>query len=318
MSNRSAYLVDPALREPLAQVPSFQLSDAILSDVRAMLDERFSTTLPDDDDVKLVTLHIPRQDGSLIRVLAYHPQKASGPLPAIFYMHGGGFVLLSPEVGDIENRALCAELGCVIYGIDYRLSPEARYPDALEDGYTVMQWAYRNAADQGLDPARFVVKGESAGGALAAGLALMARDRGEIKLKAMILTFPALDDRTGTSTDPHPFCGEYVWNAEGNAYAWASYLGKAPGGADTPGYAAPGRATDLSGLPAAFIAVGALDLYLEEDLDFTARLARAGVPVELHVYPGAVHGFTIAPGSYIDRASSRDLRDALSRALRPE
>ena len=218
-----------------------------------------------------------------------------------------------PELGDVEHRRLAREVGVAIYSVDYRLAPETVHPGQLDDGYAVLGWLHENAADLGLDPTRIGLKGESAGGCLAAALALAARDRAGPPVAFQILTFPALDDRTGSKTETHPYCGEFVWTGAFNRFGWKSLLGYEPGCERTPASAAPARAESLERLPAAFIAVGALDLYLDEDLEYARRLARAGVPVELHVYPGAIHGFSHAPGSWIERHSERDLADAVGR-----
>jgi triacylglycerol lipase len=159
--------------------------------------------------------------------------------------------------------------------------------------------------------------GESAGGGLAAALALLARDRGEYRLAFQHLIYPMIDDRTVVASDPHPYTGEYVWTAESNAFGWASLLGVPPGSDGVSPYAAAARAETLKGLPPTFISTGALDLFLEEDLEYARRLTREGVPVELHVYPGAYHAFNIAAGAGVAQAAQRDSLAALRRALNP-
>jgi acetyl esterase/lipase len=159
------------------------------------------------------------------------------------------------------------------------------------------------------------VKGESAGGGLAAALALLVRDRGELSLAFQHLLYPMLDDRTCVTADPHPFTGEFVWTPDQNRFAWAAFLGTAPGSANISPYAAAARAENLAGLPPAFLSVGALDIFLEENLDYARRLTRAGVPVELHLYPGAYHGFGIAAAARVATAAERDSKAFLRRAL---
>ena len=150
---------------------------------------------------------------------------------------------------------------------------------------------------------------------MAAGLALLTRDRGQIPLAFQLLIYPMLDDRTVTVAEPHPYTGEFIWTAEANRFGWASLLGQEPGGPDVSPYAAAARAESLAGLSPTFIGVGALDLFLEEDLEYARRLMRAGVPTELHVYPGAFHGFDMAAGASVSQTAQRDRFDALRRAF---
>jgi len=188
----------------------------------------------------------------------------------------------------------------------------------LSNCYAGLKWLYGNASSLQVDRTRIAVKGERAGGGLAAALALLARDRGEVRLAHQHLIYPMIDDRTGAdgSADANRFVGEYVWTPAHNQFGWASLLGTAPGGGGVSPYAAAARTDDLAGLPPSFISVGALDLFLEEDMDYARRLSRAGVPVELHVYPGAFHGFDIAPQTArVAIGAARDSRDALRRAL---
>jgi triacylglycerol lipase len=185
----------------------------------------------------------------------------------------------------------------------------------VEDCYAVLAWINQQADALGVDLKRVGVMGESAGGGLAAGLALMARDRGEYSLAFQHLIYPMIDDRTCITADPHPFAGEYVWTAKSNHFGWSCLLGQEPGGEGVSPYAAAARATDLSGLPPTFIASGALDLFLEEDLDYARRLVRSGVPVELHVYPGAFHAFQWMREAYVSLQAGRDSQNALARAM---
>jgi len=174
---------------------------------------------------------------------------------------------------------------------------------------------FSHAGDLQVDADRIGVMGESAGGGLAAALALMARDKCEFKLAFQHLIYPMLDDRTCVSSDPHPFVGQYVWNTLSNRFGWRSLLGQEPGGDDVSPYAAPARASDLSGLPPTFVGTAALDLFLEENLEWVRRLSRAGVPVELHVYPAAFHAFDVAPDAEVAVRARRESVDALRRAL---
>ena len=212
------------------------------------------------------------------------------------------------------HRPLAEELGCVIVSVDYRLAPETPHPGPVEDCYAGLAWTFAHAGELGIDPARVGVAGESAGGGLAASLALLARDRGEHRLAFQHLTYPMLDDRT-CITDVHPHTGAFIWTPHNNRFGWSALLGHDPGGQAVSPYAAAARAEDLSGLPPTFIATGALDLFLDEDIDYARRLIRAGVPTELHVYPGAFHGFDIHPTAAVAVAARADRVAALRRVL---
>ena len=221
----------------------------------------------------------------------------------------------APEMKDVENRLFASELKCAIYSVDYRLAPESPHPAPLEDIYSVFVWLHANADQLGLDSTRIGIKGESGGGGFAAGAALYARDREGPKFAFQQLIYPMIDDRSAVRTDLHPCVGEFVWTQENNYFGWHSLLGKEPGSADVSPYAAAARAPDVSGLPPTYISVGGLDLFLEENLTYAGRLSRAGVPVELHMYPGAYHGFYRATNARVTRQAEHDTREALRRLL---
>lgn len=256
-----------------------------------------------------------------VRILLYTPPGAAvGLRPAILDIHGGGFVIGDADMGDASNRALVMALDCVIVSVDYRLAPETAWPGALHDCYAALTWLHANAGALGVDPARIAIAGGSAGGGHAAALAIHARDEA-IKSGAgpaicfQLLDFPMLDDRTCSAADPHPYCGDFGWTAEMNHFGWRSLLGTEPGGPDVPEAAVPARTRDLTNLPPAYMMVGALDLFLEEDLEYARRLTRAGVPVELHVVPGAYHGFGLATDAPQTKQAQQWRLDALARAL---
>lgn len=312
----SAHLVDPELRGALSQLPNLDFGVVSVADIRAGLAEmRAAMPVVDMPEVASEILRVPGPQGGEVRVMAHRPKGAAGPLPAILHMHGGGFIIGEPVIDDLANRFAVQALGCAVFSVDYRLAPEVPHPGPVEDCFAALRHIAENAAALGVEAARIGVMGESAGGGLAAGLALLARDRGGPAIAFQHLIYPMLDDRTCITADPHPLTGEFVWSRASNHFGWSAYLGRAPGGPDVSPYAAPARAEDLSGLPPAFISVGALDLFLEEDLDYARRLTRAGVPVELHLYPGAFHGFQLAPEARITQLANRDSFAALQRAL---
>ena len=316
----SEHLVDPELKAVLDFFPPLELFRETLPELRGMLNQmRAAAAVGTHFPVSVDHITIPGPDHAPpLRVLSYRPAKAKGPLPAVLHIHGGGYVIGSADMMDAANRELAAELDCAVVSVDYRLAPETPHPGPVEDCYAALKWLQGNAAELQVDAARIGVKGESAGGGLAASLALLARDRDEVSLAFQHLIYPMIDDRTGTgaSADQHRYVGEYVWTPAHNRFGWSCLLGTAPGGAGVSPYAAAARAVNLKRLPPTFISVGALDLFLEEDLDYARRLARVGIPVELHVYPGAFHGFDMAPQTArVAKAAARDSYDALRRAL---
>jgi acetyl esterase/lipase len=236
----------------------------------------------------------------------------------ILYLHGGGYVMGSFEMDDAKFDRYCQDFGCVGVSVEYRLAPEHPFPAPVEDCYAALEWTHAQAAELGIDPTRIAVGGASAGGGLAAGLVLLARDRGDVPVAFQWLIYPMLDDRNRTPSS-HAITDRRVWNREANLFGWRAYLGREPGSERVSPYAAPARATELSNLPPAYIPVGSQDLFLDEAADYALRLARAGVPVELHVYPGAFHGSELfAPAAALSRRMVADRVAALKRALHPE
>jgi acetyl esterase/lipase len=256
----------PARRE-VALIPPMELSDRV---------ERKDYVVPGDPDV-------------VIRV--HRPVGIEGPLPCFYAIHGGGYVLGSYVSDDARFDAWCPEFRCVGVSVDYRLSPETPYPGPLEDCYLGLKWVYDHHDEIGVDPGHIGIGGVSAGGGLAAGLALLARDRGEVPLRFQYLDCPMLDDRQTTPSSQVD--GLYVWSRESNAFGWRSYLGDLYGSPDVPAYAAAARATDLTGLPPAYVGVGGVDGFRDENIEYALRLNQAGVPADLHVFSGAPHGIHI-------------------------
>jgi acetyl esterase/lipase len=310
-------LVDPELRDALALWPQLPLTAESLTERRASALELLAAVpKPDLADIVTDEIYVESAFGAKpIRVLTYRPVKSDTPLPVILHIHGGGFVMGTPEMKDVENSVFASELRCAIYSVDYRLAPEAPHPAPLEDIYSVFAWLHANASRLGLDPARIGIKGESGGGGFAAAAALYARDQQGPKFAFQHLVYPMIDDRTAVRKDLHPYVGEFVWTQANNHFGWRSLLGREPGSADVSPYAAAARATDVSRLPPTYISVGGLDLFLEENLIYADRLSRAGVPVEFHMYPGAYHGFYRATNCRVTNQAEHDTREALRRFL---
>jgi acetyl esterase/lipase len=273
--------------------------------------------LPEFPDVSVSERRVPGPEGAPdVRVLVYLPRNVAAPLSALLWIHGGGYVLGKAEQADLQAKSIASEIGCAVVSVDYRLAPEVPHPGPVEDCYAALKWLHASAGELGVDTTRLAIGGDSAGGGLTAALALLTRDRGEVPLVFQLLIYPMLDDRSVTTTDPHPYTGEYIWTAESNRFGWTALLGQEPGGPDVSPYAAAARAEKLEGLPATFIGVGTLDLFLEEDLEYARRLIRAGVPTELHVYPGAFHGFPMAAHAQVAQMFEQDQLNALKRALK--
>ncbi|UGS37779.1 alpha/beta hydrolase [Capillimicrobium parvum] len=250
-----------------------------------------------------------------VPVRIYRPSEGDGARPGLLFIHGGGMVVGNLETEDLVARILTKDLGCVTVSVDYRLAPEHPDPAPVEDCYAALAWMAGAAGELGIDPERLAVYGGSAGGGLAAGTALMARDRGGPALAFQMLIYPMIDDRDRTPS-VHEFTDIGIWDRDANLEGWRCLLGDRVGGDDVSIYAAPARATDLAGLPPAYIDVGELDLFRDEDIDYAARLLRAGVPTELHVFPGAYHAAELqAVGSALANRVLGWRLDALRRAL---
>jgi acetyl esterase/lipase len=310
--------VDSQLVPPSGQIPSPNFQTATLSEVRESMLAKAVASLPSDNpSVSVKTVRVPGLNSAPdVRVLAYRPTAAEGLLPALVHLHGGGYVVGSPERKGAEHRKLAIDLGCAIYSVDYRLAPEIPFPGGIEDCYAVVKWLHSNASQLEIDATRIGVMGESAGGGLAASLALMVRDRGEFSLAFQQLISPMLDDRTAFNADLNPLAGEFAWTRQDNAFGWASLLGSSVGEPDVSPYAAAARADNLKGLPPTFISIAVLDLLMEEELEYARRLVRAGVPLELHVYPGTYHGFVPSfPETAVSIVAERDSREALRRTF---
>ncbi|GAP83344.1 putative arylesterase monooxygenase protein [Rosellinia necatrix] len=257
-----------------------------------------SASLPERPEIKETKHSVTSLDGTDIDVHQFvPPAAASDPSPqrAILFAFGGGMIagnidIWRTSIGDLAHRA-----GSQVFAVNYRLAPEHPAPAAVEDFYAAARWLQARAADFGVDPARVVLHGKSAGGGIAAGAALLARDRGELPhpLAAMSLVYPMLDDRSALP-EGHPMEEYLVWTSRGSDLAWTALLGRGKDDRTDENvsiYAVPARAKDLSGLPDTYIDVGALDLFRDEDIEFARRLAAEGVYVEFHLYPGVAHGF---------------------------
>ena len=297
-------VLDPEVASAAALVPFDALNTEILATLRAAL----AVDLPPSETVDRIDHRVPGDPAVPLRV--HRTKGASDVLPCAYSMHGGGYVLGSNSFDDPQFEEWCPELGIVGVSVDYRLAPETPYPGPLEDCYRGLVWTYEHADELGIDPDCIGITGVSAGGGLAAALALLARDRGEVPIAFQLLDSPMLDDRQVTPSSRKDDLA--VWSRSSNTFGWQAYLGDLYGRDDVPVTAAPARATDLSRLPPALVSVGAVDGFRDEDIDYAQRLNQAGVPAELHVYPGACHGFNvIAPDAAVTKQCKRNIQDWL-------
>jgi len=314
------HLIDPALLPGLEFFPELNLSAESLPPARAQIDG-FMTAMRamEHPGVRVEEHRVPHAGQPDVRVVAYTKTDGAARKPAYLYIHGGGYVFGAADMGAIQNAAYASDFDCVVVAVDYRLAPETPHPGPVEDCYAALQWLHDSADKLGVDPQRIVVGGDSAGGGLAAALCLMARDRGKLWIAFQLLNYPMLDDRSAVHADPHPYTGHYAWKRSDNHFGWSALLGQEPGSAGISPYAAAARAENLAGLPPTLITVGALDLFLEEDLEYARRLTRAGVPTELHVVPGAFHGFdSVNPAAPVVLRYREYIRGGLQRALAAE
>jgi acetyl esterase/lipase len=281
--------IDPEVAAVLPGLPVLDLTD-IPAARQALLDRRAvaSAGLEPSPTVVRQDHYAPGLDGAPeVRVRHYRPAGAQDVLPCLYWIHGGGHVLGQIEQDDLAMDHIVDAVGCAVVSVEWRRPPEDPFPAPMDDCYAGLAWTHRHAAELGVDPARIAVGGASSGDGSAAGLALLARDRGELPVGFQLLIYPMLDDRNVTPasralTDPR------VWN----------------------------RASNLAGLPPAYLAVGDLDLFIDEDIEYAQRLQQADVPTELHVYPGGTHAFdSYAPASALARRFAADRDEALRRAF---
>jgi len=258
------------------------------------------------------TEHVVSDDPHVV-VRVHRPKGIDGPLPCVYSIHGGGYIVGSYDMDDAKFDRQCVHFPCVGVSVEYRLAPEAPYPGPLDDCYAGLRWTYEHAAELGIAPDRIGISGVSAGGGLAAALALLARHRNEVPVAFQLLECPMIDDRQSTSSSR--LDGLPIWSRESNEFGWRSYLGELYGG-DVPPYADAARATDLSGLPPTLVIVGGADGFRDEDIEYALRLNQAGVPTELHVLPGAPHGVQYFADSVVARRWGQMVTQWLEQQLR--
>ncbi len=312
---------DPELIEPLKSLQDvfdgpIDLSD--LAAVRGVFDQVAEAKVSEAAAIDGVTCSessLQGRNGNLIALRIYCPEDAAALGPAMLWAHGGGMVLCNYRQDEPFLRKLCRASGVVIVSVNYRLAPEHPFPAAVNDCYDALRHLHENAESLGIDRTRIGVGGVSAGGGIAAGLALMVRDRGDFALSSQLLLFPMLDDRNVGKPDQEPD-NTPVWTLDNNRFGWSAYLGKAAG-ESVSAYAAPLRATRLSDLPPCYLLAAEFDLFVAENTAYAAAMTEAGVDVKLDDFPNAYHAFhSLAPEAGISKTvmerCAGHLRDTLN------
>ena len=255
---------------------------------------------------------VPGFKGPDVKCLLYRPNQKASTYPAYLHIHGGGYISGSAEASDVRNIEIARKLGAIVLSVDYRLSPECTIPGPLYDCYAGLAWLTKNSDDLKVDKQRIAIGGESAGGGLAAGLAILARDLDEYQICHQHLTYPMLDNFTGSpGHEGDPLVGEFVWTREHNQFGWNCYLG----GAEPAAPQVPARLTDFGGLPSTWMFTAALDLFRDENIRYAEKLLASGVPTDLILYPGACHGFQFVPGTKLNKRFNRDHLEGLARGI---
>lgn len=309
------YRIDPELAEFVEMLPLGDWTDPV--GARAAMDDLIATlnATVDATGVVVEDRTVPGPPGAPdVRVRVYAPATRTVAVPGLLDIHGGGFVVGTIEMEHAVAARLVRSLGIVVVVVDYRLAPEDPFPAGLEDCYATLQWMVAHAPSLGIDPTRVGVFGQSAGGGLAAALALLARDRRGPALCFQFLGIPELDDRLETPSMVQ-FVDTPVWHRANATLSWRYYLGEGTGGDISP-YAAPARATDLRGLPPAYVSTMEFDPLRDEGILYALRLLQAGVPVELHQFPGTFHGSAAIPTAAVSKRGAAEMLDVLQRGLR--
>lgn len=257
---------------------------SVVEPLHAMID----TTQPIPDDVAIKDFRVMANDGAEL-LLRWYTKKGSEPGAAVLFLHGSGMILSSVSLYDGTVSRYVSSSGVSFLSVEYRLAPEYPHPTPVEDAYAGLTWLAEHAEKLGVDSSRIAIMGDSGGGGVAAGLALLARDRRGPAIAKQILLYPMLDDRT-TTPDP-ALAGLTTWGYEDNATGWQALLGSACGGPDVSPYAAPARMKDAAGMPPLYMEALELDIFRDEDIAYARRTAAAGVSTELHVHPSVPHAF---------------------------
>jgi acetyl esterase/lipase len=306
--------VDPALWPLVENFPPIDLSAATLTGFRtAIVQLSVMPEASSHPDVRIEEVNVPGGGAAApsVRCFLFTPTQGASA-SALLHVHGGGFVMGNPEMDAARNIELARATGCTILSVDYRLAPEHPHPAGLEDCHAALVWLASKAKSLGLSQDRIGVIGESAGGGLAASLALVARDRKSVPLSCQVLIYPMLVPHEKATDDSRT--GHFIWSRASNSYAWSAYLG----GNAAPDGTVAGLATNVGGLPPTFLVVGELDLFVHDNLGYASRLVASGGSVEAHLYPRAIHGFDRMMEADVSRQYMRDLVAFIRRTGSPQ
>ena len=296
----------PPPQPPVGDVPTRRAT------LNAMLEYFNNQAQPVADDVEITDYEVTAADGAAL-LARWYRRRAGGTGAGALYLHGGGMIVGSVPIFDGPVSRYVSRTGVSMLSVQYRLAPEHPHPVPVEDSYAGLAWLAAHAGELGVDADRIAVMGDSAGGGLAAGVAILSRDRHGPAIARQLLIYPMLDDRT-TAPDPYiaPFAG---WSYDDSVTAWNALLGAGHEERGIDPASAPGRLEDAAGLPPAYIEVGQLDIFRDEDIRYALTLSRAGVPVELHLHPGVPHEYdAIAFNADVSRRAQSD-RDRVLRSL---
>jgi acetyl esterase len=308
--------IDPELADIVELIPNSDISDPVAA--RASFESMIATLaseIPRIETLEITDRLVPGWEGDPdVPVRVYQPLERTGAGPGIVMIHGGGFIVGSVETEHAGAAMLSINTGAVVVSVDYRLAPEHPYPAGVHDCYSALSFVAQSATDLGVDTTRIALVGSSAGGGLAAATALLARDQGGPAICFQMLHIPELDDRLQT-VSMTTFVDSPIWNRPLAVQSWRAYLGELSGSDEVPAYAAPSRATDLSGLPPAYISTAENDPLRDEGILYGLGLLQAGVSVELHQFPGTFHGSALVTTAAVSKRAQRESVTVLRRAL---
>ncbi len=306
--------IHPDLQQAAKMSPTFGFSNTNLWFIHLLMNLIPTPKTPEDILVENIFIH-GQDDQTKLRLRIYKPKSIAAPTPVLIWLHGGGYVMGKPEMDDRSCAAYVRELGISIVSVDYRYAPKHPFPAGLEDSYSALKWVAAHAQQLGVDAKRIAIGGVSAGGGLAAALVQLAHDRQEIKPVFQLLVYPMLDDRTVLRIEIDD-SNNVTWSQKSNRFGWESYLGRECGAEDVPAYSVPARREDLTGLPQAWIGVGTLDIFHDEDVAYAQRLKESGIECEMIIVPGAFHGFDVFdPQLPIVQAFRKSQVSALKKSL---
>lgn len=283
--------IHPELQQAAKMTPPLSFSSKNLWLFRLLMPLAPAPKTPEDISIENIFI-AGRDDQTKIRLRVYKPKTIGALKPVLVWLHGGGYIIGKPEMDDLSCIQYVRQVGIVLVSVDYRLAPKHPFPAGLEDSYAALKWVDSHSQQLGIDPKRIAIGGASAGGGLAAALAQFTKDRQEIKPVFQLLVYPMLDDRTVLRADIDDSQSP-AWSQKSNRFGWESYLRVKCGAQEVPAYSVPARRPDLSGLPQAWIGVGTVDVFHDEDVTYAQRLKECGVECELDIVPGAFHGFDI-------------------------